>query len=148
MIFSMSCDGQQEFMGCGGASNSRLLIGRVSTTRRSFIPSTATGVGTGADSLGILMGSRVGNVTSLFQRKTSGWITPQTITNTDTAALPLFSPIFLGNFNNTGIPTTGRTGVAKYASFGFGLGLSSTNAEKFTLALKNLWETCTGLTLP
>jgi hypothetical protein len=37
---------------------------------------------------------------------------------------------------------------SEFGSFGVGLGFSSTEATLFTLALKNLWETSTGLALP
>ena len=37
---------------------------------------------------------------------------------------------------------------AQIGSMGVGLGLSDTQDTAFTLALKNLWETCTSLTLP
>ena len=37
---------------------------------------------------------------------------------------------------------------AKLGSYGIGTGLDDTAADAFTLALKNLWETCTSLSLP
>jgi hypothetical protein len=37
---------------------------------------------------------------------------------------------------------------AELGSYGYMLGLSDADTDIFTLALKNLWETCTGLTLP
>lgn len=36
----------------------------------------------------------------------------------------------------------------KFGACWVGLGVTTTNHDGFTLALKNLWETCTGLTLP
>lgn len=37
---------------------------------------------------------------------------------------------------------------AGLGAYGVGDGLSEVNQDLFTIALKNLWETCTGLTLP
>ena len=37
---------------------------------------------------------------------------------------------------------------AELGAYGYALGLDNTATDTFTLALKNLWETCTGLTLP
>jgi hypothetical protein len=37
---------------------------------------------------------------------------------------------------------------ARLGAFGLGLGMSSATGDSFTLAVKNLWETCTGLTIP
>jgi len=36
----------------------------------------------------------------------------------------------------------------RFGLFGASLGLTTAQDDAFTLALKNLWETCTGLTLP
>ena len=38
--------------------------------------------------------------------------------------------------------------TAELGAYGIGLALTTTQADAFTLALKTLWETCTGLTLP
>jgi hypothetical protein len=38
--------------------------------------------------------------------------------------------------------------TSEIGAYGMGLALTTTQADAFTLALKTLWETCTGLTLP
>jgi len=38
--------------------------------------------------------------------------------------------------------------TTELGAYGIGLALTTTQADAFTLALKGLWETCTGLTLP
>jgi hypothetical protein len=48
--------------------------------------------------------------------------------------------------NNNG--TADLFSDSEIAFFGFGLGLSATNAKAYALAMKNLWQDCTGLTLP
>ena len=147
-IWNVLISGTHEFSGCGGVSNSRLLIGRVGITNRAAIPSTSSIVGASTDSEGVTMASRIGSDLSLFQLKASGWITPQTATTADTTALPLFAPAFLGNFNNNGIVPNTRTSIGEYCAYGYGLGMSSTLAEDFSLALKNLIETATTKTIP
>lgn len=147
-IFNLLFSGIHDFSGCGGASNSRLLTGRVGGTNRSFIPSSTSGVGTSSDSTGIFIGSRIGSELSLFQRRASGWIAPQTATTADTTALPLFAPAFVGNFNNNGSVSTGRLNPGTYGAYGYGLGMTAAQAEAFSLSLKKLSETATGLTLP
>ena len=47
------------------------------------------------------------------------------------------------NFGGINQPT-----VAKLGSYGIGTGLDDTATDAFSLALKNLWETSTGLTMP
>lgn len=147
-IWVLVASGIHEFSGCGGTSNSRLLLGRVSALNTAAIPSTTSIVPGSVDTQGINMASRIGSDLSLFQRKTSGWITPLTSTQANTTALPLFNPSFLGNFNANGVVTTARTSVGEYGSYGYGLGMTSVQAEAFSLALKSLFETATGIILP
>jgi hypothetical protein len=50
--------------------------------------------------------------------------------------------------NNNGTVGTFSPTAARFGAYGMGLGLTAAHAESFSLALKNLWETSTGLTLP
>jgi hypothetical protein len=147
-IWTLVVSGVHEFSGCGGASNSRFLIGRVGLTNTAAIPSTTSVLSGSVDTQGINMASRIGSDLSLFQRKASGWITPLTLTQANTTTLPLFNPTFLGNFNNNGAITNVRTTIGEYGSYGYGLGMTSAQAEAFSLALKSLFETATGKILP
>jgi hypothetical protein len=147
-IWALVASGTHEFSGCGGTSNSRFLVGRVGSLNTAAIPSVTSAISGSVDTQGINMASRIGSDLSLFQRKASGWITPLTSTQADTTALPLFNPSFLGNFNNNGTVTNTRTTVGEYGSYGYGLGMTSVQAEAFSLALKSLFETATGKTLP
>jgi hypothetical protein len=94
--------------------------------------------------VGIFVGSRIAAADhAQYQRLTSGFNTLATdvVTNTTTA-----------------VPTTAYTAMAQggagaffdaqLGAYGYGLGLSSADTTAFTLALKNLWESTTGLTLP
>jgi hypothetical protein len=147
-IWTLVASGIHEFSGCGGASSSRLLIGRVGLSNSACIPSTTSLITGSTDTQGINMASRIGSDLSLFQRKTSGWITPLTLTQANTTALPLIGPSFLGNFNSSGTVSTTRTSVGEYGSYGYGLGMTSVQAEAFSIALKSLFETATGKILP
>jgi len=59
--------------------------------------------------------------------------------------VPTVNPFIMARNNNGSADVFGNSEIA---FFGFGLGLSATNAKAYALAMKNLWQNCTGLTLP
>jgi hypothetical protein len=59
--------------------------------------------------------------------------------------VPTVNPFIMARNNNGSADLFGDSEIA---FFGFGLGLSATNAKAYALAMKNLWQNCTGLTLP
>ena len=61
------------------------------------------------------------------------------------AGVPTVNPYVMAR-NNNGTPDI--FGNSEIAFFGFGLGLSTSDAKAYALAMKNLWQNCTGLTLP
>ena len=93
---------------------------------------------------GILIGSRNSGSSAIYQRKTSG---VQTLVSSVTSAVgsPPATNIFAMAYN-----AYGATGYSSgdFGFFGIHLGLSAANASAFSLNLKTLWETCTGLVLP
>jgi hypothetical protein len=59
--------------------------------------------------------------------------------------VPTVNPFIMARNNNG---TADLFSDSEIAFFGFGLGLSATNAKAYALEMKNLWQNCTGLTLP
>jgi hypothetical protein len=59
--------------------------------------------------------------------------------------VPTVNPFVMARNNNGSADLFSNSEIA---FFGFGLGLSATNAKAYALAMKNLWQNCTGLTLP
>jgi hypothetical protein len=59
--------------------------------------------------------------------------------------LPGVNPFIMAR-NNNGNPDL--FGNSEIGFFGFGLGMSASNARAYAAAMKNLWENLTGLTLP
>ena len=109
-------------------------VGNTSTTRL-----TAT-----SDLTGIILNSRASGTTFIQRRITSGSSTIATATVASAGAIPT-NPIYALARLQGGYSSGNDNKVGAY---GVGLGLSSANGENYTLALKTLWETCTGLTLP
>jgi hypothetical protein len=62
-----------------------------------------------------------------------------------TGGVPTVNPFVMAR-NSSGAATL--YGDSEIAFVGFGLGLSAPNAQAYAVATKNLWQTCTGLTLP
>lgn len=61
------------------------------------------------------------------------------------SGLPGVNPFIMAR-NNNGNPDL--FGNSEIGFFGFGLGMSASNARAYAAAMKNLWENLTGLTLP
>jgi hypothetical protein len=97
-------------------------------------------------------GILVGSVTSttaryLHRRKTAG-ITAAT-NNVDSGGVnvPNFQPYIMARYNQiTGLPSLHYDGRIFASSYG--LSMTQAQAEDYSLNVKSLYETCTGLTLP
>jgi hypothetical protein len=86
------------------------------------------------------------NARYLRKRTTSGAVSLGTNTTTPTGVYATYNIQALvgqSTINSRFGYSTAQTG-----GFGVGLAMTTTQADAFTLAYKNLWETCTGLTLP
>lgn len=95
---------------------------------------------------GILSGSRVGGTRFVARRVTSGRSNLASVTDSDFGTTPTVNiGLMAGN-----VVTTGATAFTnnEFGAFAIGTGLTDTQDGNFTLALKNLWEGTTGLTLP
>ena len=80
-----------------------------------------------------------------YSRSGSGFLDEGNDATSDTQALLALNPYAVGGWNNNG--TAQVLASNKSAAHGVGTHFTSSEAENFTLALKNLWETTTGLTL-
>lgn len=132
-----------------GATN-RCSITTGATSLGSEYTSLSTSISfaqTRANQNGVICFSRTAsNSITLYQRKTAGFSTLATNTVTETAASPVESVCAMAR---------GRTAITqdsyfngREGAYGLGLGMPQTDVSNFTLALKTLWETCTGLILP
>jgi len=95
---------------------------------------------------GIVLGGRSSGDRYIRLRKSSGVIDGGTETEPDTGTIPSVRNIYAMAFNYNGTALTFSD--AEYGAFVVGTGMSPSVSDQFTLALKNLWETASGLTLP
>lgn len=137
------------FVGETDASNRRVYLQQVTSTTISTTIYGAPASVSNASSArnGIFLG--VVNATNdryLKRRGSAGVTYTSTNTTNDTAVSSTTrNPYVMANNNNG---TAATFSDARLGVYGLGLGLSSVTGDTFTLAVKNLWETCTGLTLP
>jgi len=89
---------------------------------------------------GVIIGSQIGSDKKVFRRLTSGFTTleSRTIAPAGSVSASMYSIA-----RGTQWHCDNKLGL-----YGIGLGLSAATATNFSTHLKNLWETCTGLTLP
>lgn len=138
------------FLGQTDSINRRVYLRQFTSTAISSTMYYAAGADTAnssSDRTGIFLG--VVNTTSsrYLKRRSSSGIAYTTLnTNTETTTASPTRNVFAmaNNFNGTAASFSD----AKMGLYGLGLGFSDSDGDKFTLALKNLWETASGLTLP
>lgn len=114
----------------------------ISTNLNSRMYSNTSQITGALQTTGIILGGREGGRAVIRHRGASGY---QSLTSTTVAingTLPTRTIVFMAIndlfwFNN-----------ARFGVFFASTGATSSESEQFTLSVKTLWETCTGLTLP
>jgi hypothetical protein len=134
--------------GCFAASV-RMFLTNGSGITSQMVLNTTTTASLSASFTGVIVASRTSATSHTLYRRstTSGFQSSTENTATENANLPNLAPWFAGAANNNGNPLRG-TATGRQGAYFFGDGLTSEQSTNFSLALKNLWETCTGLTLP
>ena len=132
-------------LGQGIGSNNQGIRQSISSNIQARYSGTSLSLNGGNARTGIISISSSANTSRSFRRRLTSGVT-SLATSAGEAAFTLLSVnCFAMARNQSGLsePTNAELG-----SYGYMLGLSDANTDIFTLALKNLWETCTGLTLP
>ena len=138
---------------CGvqdSSNNSRIqMTGGGAGIRAIRVFSAAGNTYAETDSRSVLVASKTTTTTnSAYKRTSSGFVTTVNEAASGTAVVGTTRPLAVMANNNNGTVGTFSPIAARFGAYGMGLGLTAAQAESFSLALKNLWETSTGLTLP
>jgi hypothetical protein len=137
------------FLGVTDSGNRRVYLRQEGGTTISTTMYQAAASVTNLSSArsGIFLGAVNSSTARYLKRRSqSGVVYTTENTTADTAGPSQFNQFAMAlNTQNTSVVgySDARIGV-----FGLGLGMSSETGDSFTLAVKNLWETCTGLTIP
>jgi len=139
--------------GCtSGTSSFRIVNGPASSIRIIIIGQAAatmhiSNIPTGNASNAVTIASRTSTTTLSGMKRISSGVSPTYVRTVDVSAEAVpDNNIYALASNLNGVPSgysNPQLGV-----FGFGLSLTGREMEYLTLRIKNLWETCTGLTLP
>jgi hypothetical protein len=136
-------------MGCFVSTTRMLFVNGVGQMTSNIVSNATTTAALTGDFTGVLVASRTSATSHrIYRRNTASGFT----SGTENAALeslnlPNVAPFFAGGANNNGSVLRG-TATGKQGAYFFGDGLTSAQVTNFSLALKNLWEVTTGLTLP
>lgn len=137
------------FLGVTDTSNRRIYLRQDGSTSvaATMYQATATITNPVSARAGIFLAA-VNSATSRYlkRRAQSGVVYTTENINSESTGTSQFNQFAMAaNIQNSTI--SGYTD-ARLGAFGLGLGMSSSTGDNFTLALKTLWETSTGLTLP
>lgn len=120
---------------------------RLQSTNFNFVHPTLLGnVSIAASTGGIHVGCATSTSNRYSLRRGSSGVTSAVQTTTEITSL--LSINIYAMCRNLGTASPNSFSSAEMGAYGAGLSLSTQQATDFSLALKNLWETCTGLTLP
>jgi hypothetical protein len=101
------------------------------------------------DSRSVIVATRTTTTTnSAYKRTSSGFTTTLNEVTATSPAVGTVQTMAVMASNINGSVSSFSAATARFGAYGIGLGLTAAQAESFSLALKNLWETCTGLSLP
>jgi hypothetical protein len=101
------------------------------------------------DARAILLCSRVASATvSSYRRTSGGFAVAIDELASVSGGVPTSNNLVFGANNNNGVIGTFSLSTVRFGAIGTGLGMVRATAEAFTLSLKNLYETSTGISLP
>ncbi len=138
------------FYGSGSGSNS-LLLRENPIGSTQYMYSNFTGIGTASvvsSRIGILSFSRFGGDRYLAIRIASGRTELLRITGANSGNIVGSNLLMMARNNSDTANFPTNYSNSQIGGFAFGLGFSANDDASFTIALKTLWETSTGLTLP
>jgi hypothetical protein len=154
LIYSGTLATLAQVVGAGvGVTNKQTVLGQAANAGRARLRYSGAGTGSveaTSTVTGIISGSRTTGNRSIYKRITASRSTLISTSGGDSGTLPESNVYALASNSNDAV---GGSTPAAYSNvqlgcYGFGLGLSDSSDSLFTLALKNLWEGTTGLTLP
>ncbi len=135
------------YLGVISGTNSQLIRMSGLNTIQSRYTSNGTTLNGGNNMNGVLtICSQASNLRSFRRRSSTGSVSLGT-SSTETASFALANLNCYG-FSRNSAGTLSEPSNGRFGSYGYSLKMSDSDTDSFTLALKNLWETCTGLTLP
>jgi hypothetical protein len=150
LVTQASTLGTRGLIGRGQGASNVATFSSSNTSQDFRYNSNASPVNGTSAGTGVISASREGGNRSIYRRTLTGKTTLFNAAGADSGAIPTGGNIAALATNNNG--GTGMTASnfnnARFGAFGIGLGLSNTNDTQFTLALRTLWETCTGQTIP
>ena len=147
-----SAIGIMRFLGVQDSSNATrsILASSVSSNWLTRVSSSSAATSATLTELrGVILASRSNSTTvNVWQRTASGITRPINEASLASGTLnATASAVFLAT-NNDGVISAFASSAQRTGAMFIGTGFTNAEAESFTLALKNLWEGTTGLTLP
>ena len=133
-----------------GAQNSTTEVELLRHTTTPAITTEYNDAFTGRNSsstatTGIISASRFSGVMKHFRRTASSRVEAGSFTYADTGSMTSLNCYAIAK-NSSGVASNSST--SQMGGWWFGTGVTAAKDESMTLALKNLWETASGLTLP
>jgi len=138
------------FIGVQTGGNRRLYIQQAFSTllRSTIYSASGAAINTSVTQANGILLTAVNSATDRYLKKRdSSGISTTIISTSSTTTAPISNVFAMANNDALNLLISGHTN-ARLGAYGLGLGFTLTQGDNFTLSLKTLWETSTGLTLP
>jgi hypothetical protein len=136
------------YLGVVSGNNSQSIRAATTIIIQGRYTNNATNISGGNNMTGIItMCSQASNLRSFRRRSSVGSVSLGT-SSTETASFSLANLNCYALGRHQQINTLNEPSNGRFGSYGYSLKMSDSDTDLFTLAIKNLWETCTGLTIP
>ena len=156
LVNQAGSSGSRSYLSCSDNASNTIYCGLATTSSGSVLQSSFGSISdasafvnvalTHQATNGVIAGFKSGGTAFIQRRLSSGNSTLVSETEGGAGTIPTVRNLYALAFNYNGTPVAFTD--ARLGSYGVSGGMSSANVTAYTLALKNLWETCTGLTLP
>jgi hypothetical protein len=133
--------------GCWGGGTDRFQLVEYHTASQAQFqcPSNTVSVNLADPLEGVFVGSATATNDRHQSKRTTGAYVTDGNTTSDTSTLPDIVPYFMARNSNG---TASLFSDAELGAYGYGTGITDAQVSSLSLAAKDLWEACTGLTLP
>lgn len=156
LVNQAGSSGSRSYLSCSDNASNSIYCGLATAASGSLLQSSFGSISNASAIVnvalthqatnGVIAGFKSGGTAFIQRRLSSGNSTLVSETEGWAGTIPTVRNLYALAFNYNGTPVAFTD--ARLGSYGVSGGMSSANVTAYTLALKNLWETCTSLSLP
>jgi hypothetical protein len=136
------------YIGVVSGNNAQAIRAATTTVIQARYTNIATVLNGGNNMTGVLTVCSQASDLRSFRRRSSSGAASLATSSAETASFSLVNINCYALARLQFVSTLNEPSNGRFGSYGYSLKMSDSDTDLFSLSLKNLWETCTGLTIP